>query len=104
MSCTLAANCGSFDSLKVRMRCGFRPCAAQIRWTPRRLIPVHHGQLDVHEDEVWLLGCGHRKPLRTVVSLDQLVANAVDEIAHCTPSGLVRQIGAIQEGRISGSS
>jgi hypothetical protein len=26
------------------------------------------------------------------------------EPSQCTPSGLVRQIGAIQEGRISGSS
>ena len=40
MSCTLAANFGSFDSLKVRIRCGFRPCAAQIRCTLRWLTPA----------------------------------------------------------------
>ena len=40
MSWTLAANFGSFESLKVFTRCGFRPCAAQIRWTLRWLIPA----------------------------------------------------------------
>src|SRR5271166_5825847 len=40
MSWTLVANFGSFDSLKVFTRCGFSPCAAQIRWTLRWLIPA----------------------------------------------------------------
>src|SRR5215212_8110682 len=40
MSRNLAANCGSFDILKVRIRCGFSPCAAQIRCTLRWLIPA----------------------------------------------------------------
>jgi hypothetical protein len=40
MSCTLAANWGSFDSLKVRTRCGFNLCAAQIRCTLRWLTPA----------------------------------------------------------------
>src|SRR6516165_10579597 len=39
-SWTLAANFGSLDSLKVRTRCGCRPCAAQIRCTLRRLTPA----------------------------------------------------------------
>ena len=33
---SLAANAGSVESLKVRTRCGCRPCAAQIRCTERR--------------------------------------------------------------------
>ena len=36
MSSSLAANSGSFERLKVRMRCGCRPCAAQIRCTERK--------------------------------------------------------------------
>src|SRR6185369_5804940 len=39
-SCTLAANFGSFDSLKVLTRCGLRPCAAQMRCTLRWLTPA----------------------------------------------------------------
>ena len=40
-----------------------------------------------------------------LVSQGQSVADAVRSIGvTCTPSALVRQIGAIQEGRISGSS
>ncbi len=36
MSSSLAANSGSLERLKVRMRCGWRSCAAQIRCTERK--------------------------------------------------------------------
>ena len=38
MSRSLAANCGSLDSLNWRMRCGCRPCARQMRCTELTLI------------------------------------------------------------------
>lgn len=31
MSVTFSSNSGSFETLKVRVRCGFRPASAQIR-------------------------------------------------------------------------
>src|ERR687885_33016 len=40
MSRNLATNSGSLDSLKVRTRCGTRPCAFQIPCTAPRLIPA----------------------------------------------------------------
>src|SRR4051794_17651525 len=40
MSSTLAANAGSLDRLKVRMRWGCRRCASQIRCTALRLMPT----------------------------------------------------------------
>jgi transposase len=40
---------------------------------------------------------------RIATRYDRLATNFLSAIC-CTPSGLVRQIGAIQEGRISGSS
>src|SRR4029077_16362541 len=33
MSTTFSANLGSFESLKVRVRCGLRPCSFQMRCT-----------------------------------------------------------------------
>src|SRR3954470_15150909 len=43
MSSTLAANAGSLDRLKVRMRWGCRRCASQIRCTALRLMPTAFG-------------------------------------------------------------
>ena len=40
MSASLAAKSGSLERLKVRMRCGCRSCAAQIRCTERREMPA----------------------------------------------------------------
>ncbi len=40
MSRILLANFGSLDSLKVRMRCGARPCVFQMRCTEVRLTPA----------------------------------------------------------------
>jgi hypothetical protein len=40
MSRTFAAKGGSFESLNVRMRCGWSPCERQTRWTSDRLTPV----------------------------------------------------------------
>ena len=37
MSTSFSANAGSLERLKVRMRCGARSRAFQIRWTVRRL-------------------------------------------------------------------
>ena len=38
MSRSLATNCGSFESLNCRIRCGCRPCARQMRCTELTLI------------------------------------------------------------------
>ena len=40
MSSSLAANCGSRDSLNCRTRCGCNPCARQIRCTEETLMPT----------------------------------------------------------------
>src|SRR5208283_1698157 len=40
MSCTLSQNFGSLDSLKLRVRCGLSPCAAQMRCTLEWLRPT----------------------------------------------------------------
>jgi len=44
MSRSLSANRTSFDSLKVRMRCGASWLASRMRWTERRLTPAAFGQ------------------------------------------------------------
>ena len=40
MSSTFSAKAGSFERLKVRMRCGCSLCVAQMRCTERRLMPT----------------------------------------------------------------
>src|SRR5580658_1531286 len=40
MSCNVAANCGSVDSLNCRTRCGCRPWLRQMRCTEETLTPA----------------------------------------------------------------
>ena len=40
ISTSFASKFGSFDSLKVRSRCGFNPCARQIFWTLLTAMPT----------------------------------------------------------------
>ena len=55
MSSSLAANSGSFERLKVRMRCGWRSCAAQIRCTERKEMP---GVLAIARPVQWVASPG----------------------------------------------
>src|SRR5215467_4148100 len=40
VSVTFSSNCGSFDTLNRRTRCGFKPASAQIRPTLEGLMPI----------------------------------------------------------------
>src|ERR1700710_426481 len=69
MSRTLAANLGSLDSLKVRIRCGAKPWARQMRWTEVRLTPAI---LAITRPGQWVVspgGCASvRAPIRSAIS------------------------------------
>src|SRR3954469_18559503 len=51
----------------------------------RRLVAVEHGKLDVHQDQVRLVLARHGEAGGAVMRLQELVADAVDEVADDLP-------------------
>ena len=94
MSLSFAANLGSVDSLKVRMRCGASRCASRMRCTERRLTPAAFASIRPVQ---WVASPGGRPSVRSTTRCTTVAGSGclpglrvLSRVSPSTPSAMNR--------------